>query len=76
MFLGNTGFRFRFAHWHTKEVDPSTFYHLFWKAVFWVLKEGFKVRYNFCDGGEANRSLIKLHFKDKDPFKDLFTVHD
>ena len=70
VFLGNTGFRFPFAHWPTKEVDPSTLYIIFWKAVFWLLKAGFKVRYCCCDGGEANRSFIKLHFKDKDPFKE------
>ena len=74
VFLGNTGFRFPFAHWPTKEVDPSTLYIIFWKAVFWLLKAAFKVRYCCCDGGEANRSFIKLHFKDKDPFKELFTI--
>ena len=36
--LGNTGFRFPFAHWPTKEVDPSALYILFWIAVFWLLK--------------------------------------
>jgi hypothetical protein len=74
VFIGNTGFRFPFAHWPTKEVDPSTLYILFWKAVFWLLKGGINIPYCCADGGEANRSLFKMHFNGKDPVKEKFTV--
>ena len=74
VFIGNTGFRFPFAHWPTKEVDRSTLYISFWKAVYWLLKGGIIIRYCCADGGEANRNLIKMHFNGKDPVKEKFTV--
>lgn len=74
VFLGNTGFRFPFAHWPTKEVNAATLYDLFWDAVLWLLKAEILVTYCCCDGGEANRSFIKLHFKGNDPVKSSFTV--
>lgn len=55
IFLGNTGFRFPFAHCPTKEADAATLYDLFWNAVLWILKAGIVVTYCCCDGGEANR---------------------
>jgi hypothetical protein len=74
VFLGNTGFRFPFAHWPTKEADAATLYDLFWKAVLCLLKAGFVITYCCCDGGESNRGFIKLHFGDKDPEAEKFTV--
>ncbi len=60
--------------WPTREVDPATLYDLFWEAVLWLLKAEIVVSYCCCDGGEANRSFIKLHFKGIDPMKSSFTV--
>jgi hypothetical protein len=57
-----------------KEVDPSTLYILFWKAVFWLLKRGINITYCCCDGGESNRSFIKIHFGDKDPAEENVSV--
>ncbi|KAK3747957.1 hypothetical protein QZH41_019192 [Actinostola sp. cb2023] len=74
VFLGNTGFRFPFAHWPTKEIPSSTLYDLFWKAVFELIKRGITIVYCCCDGGEANRNFLKIHFEGKDPVKENFTI--
>jgi hypothetical protein len=74
VFLGHTGFRFPFAHWPTTEASATSLYTHFWKAVYWLLQGGFIVHYCCCDGGSANRSFVKLHFKDKDPFAEKFTT--
>ena len=74
VFLGNTGFRFPFAHWPTKEADAATLHDLFWKAVFWLLKSNFIVTYCCCDGGESNRGFIKMQFSGKNPEEENFTV--
>lgn len=42
--------------------------------MFWLLKGGINIRYCCADGGEANRSLFKMHFNGKDPVKEKFTV--
>ncbi|XP_070556109.1 uncharacterized protein [Ptychodera flava] len=74
VYLGNTGFRFPFAHWPTKEVDPATLYVNFWNAVKWLRKGGFNVTYCCLDGGQANRSFVQMHFKGKDIVKEKFTT--
>ncbi|XP_070552284.1 uncharacterized protein [Ptychodera flava] len=74
VFLGNTGFRFPFAHWPTHEIDPATLYIHFWDAVKWLHKGGFHVSFSCTDGGQANRSFVLMHFKGKDPFLDNFTT--
>ena len=33
-----------------------------------------KKKYCCCDGGEANRSFIKMHFKGKGPVEERFTT--
>ena len=42
--------------------------------MLWLLKAGFVISYCCCDGGESNRGFIKLHFGDKDPEVEKFTV--
>ena len=42
--------------------------------MFWLLKGGINVRYSCFDGGEANRSFLKMHFYGKDPVDEMFTV--
>jgi hypothetical protein len=44
LFLGDTGFRFGFAHFPTKEANASDLYVVFWEAVLHLEKWGFKVR--------------------------------
>lgn len=74
MFLGNNGFRFPFAHFPTTEADPASLYTNFWKAVGWLRRFGFEANFCCCDGGEANRSFIKMHFQGKDPEEEKFTT--
>ena len=74
VYLGNTGFRFPIAHYPTREVDPSTLYIKFWEIVGWLEMAGFSVIYCCCDGGQANRSFIQMHFKGKDPVKEKYTT--
>ena len=72
MFLGNNGFRFPFAHFPTTEADPASLYTIFWQGVGWLKRFGFTTNYCCCDGKEANRSFVKMHFKGKDPEKERF----
>ena len=74
VFLGNNGFRFPFAHFPTTEADPASLYTNFWKAVGWLRMVGFQVNYCCMDGGEANRSFVKMHFQGKDPEEEKFTT--
>ena len=74
IYLGNNGFRFPFARYPTTEVDPSSLYTNFWKAVGWLRMIGFQVNYCCMDGGEANRSFIKMHSQGKDPEEEKFTT--
>lgn len=74
VYLGNTGFRFPFSHFPTREVDPSTLYIKFWETVGWLEMAGFSVIYGCCDGGQANRSFIQMHFKGKDAVREKYTT--
>lgn len=74
VFLENNGFRFPFAHFPTTEADPSSLYVNFWRAVGWLRKFEFQSNFCCCDGGEANRTFVKMHFKDKDAVKERFTT--
>ncbi|XP_070571398.1 uncharacterized protein [Ptychodera flava] len=76
VFLGNSGFRFPFAHFPTHEVDAPSLYIVFWQAVKWLKRGGFHALYACCDGGQANRSFIRMHFKEKDPIKEQFTTRN
>ena len=73
-FLGNTGFRFPFAHYPTENTSPGSLMFVFWRAVKWLLRNGFDVIYCCLDGSTCNRSFIKLHFKDTDPLEKKFTT--
>ena len=43
IFLGDTGFRFPFAHFPTTEATASDLYVVFWEAVLNLHKWGFQV---------------------------------
>ena len=73
-FLETMGFRFPFSHFPTKEANPASLYTNFWKAVGRLKRFGFQTNDCCCDGGEANRSFIKLHFQGKNPEKERFTT--
>ena len=63
-FMGNTGFRFPFAHFPTENTSPGSLMFILCHLVF----------YCCLDGSECNRSFIKLHFKDVDPVAKHFTT--
>ena len=70
MFIGSTGFTTPVYYYPTLEVGPIALYHKFWDVVFDLGEFGFKVIMAICDGAQANRTLIHLHFSDMvDPFK-------
>ncbi len=73
-FLGNSGFRFPFAQWPTDKTPPGSLFFTFWRAVNWLLLNGFEVMYCCLDGSETNRGFIKLHFKNKDPLFERFII--
>ena len=47
---------------------------VFWRAVKWLLRNGFDVIYCCLDGSTCNRSFIKLQFKGTEPVEKKFTT--
>jgi hypothetical protein len=75
MFIGSTGFTAPVCYYPTVEVDAIALHHKFWDVVFDLGEFGFKVLMAICDGAQANRTFIQLHFGDHvDPFKTHFTT--
>lgn len=62
IFLGNTGFRFPFCYYATKEVSVSNLFVKFWEAVDVLEEYGFHTRACICDGAGVNRAFVKMHF--------------
>ena len=74
MFIGSTGFKAPVCYYPTVEVDPITLYHKFWDVVFDLGEFGFKVIMAICDGAQANRTFIQMHFEVDDPLQLHFTT--
>ena len=45
-----------------------------WEGIEWILRAGFKPYWLLCDGGEPNRSFIKMCFED--PEKENFVTYN
>lgn len=60
LFLGNTGYRFPFAHFATTGASGSELYLLLWEAVKHLEMFGFKVTFVSTDGAQANRDLMNI----------------
>lgn len=61
LFLGNTGFRFPFAHFVTTNIQAYDIYSLFWDAVDYLYLVGFTVAYTCTDGAQSNRTFININ---------------
>ena len=73
-FLGSTCFQFPFVHFPTENSSPGSLMFVFWRSVKWMLRNGFDVFHCCLDSSECNRSFVKLHFLNKDPVKEQFTI--
>lgn len=73
LYLGNEGFRFPFAYYPTCEASPADLYHKFWEAAMILEANGFNVIYGCFDGGENNRSFVKMQIPD--PWACCFTAY-
>ena len=60
VFLGNTGYRFPFAHFATTGASASELYLLLWDAVKFLSMFGFKVSFVSTDGAQLNRDLMNI----------------
>lgn len=60
VFLGNTGFRFPFAHFPCLQTSASELYLIFWKAVKMLGLFGFTVTFVSLDGARTNRDFMKM----------------
>lgn len=67
LFLGHTGFRFPFAHYHTTQVTPAELLLIFWQAVKMLGVFGFTVTYVSLDGAQCNRDFMKMLIEGKTP---------
>jgi hypothetical protein len=63
IFLGNSGFRFPFAHFITDGIQAPELHSLFWEAVDKLQKAGFRAIYTCMDGAQSNRSFLKINTK-------------
>ncbi|KAK3089320.1 hypothetical protein FSP39_002711 [Pinctada imbricata] len=67
-FVGFTGFRFPICHFPTAGVKASDLHIIIWNCISKLWDYGFEVDYIMQDGGEENRTFMKMHFPD-DPIK-------
>ncbi len=74
VFLGYDGFRFPFVYYCSDGATCPELFFKMWESIYALKRWGFDVDYVSLDGASANRSLIKAHFKGKDPASVNFTV--
>lgn len=60
VFLGNSGFRFPFAHFPVTTTSAPELFLIFWKAIKMLNIYGFTVRYVSLDGAQSNRDFMKM----------------
>ncbi len=60
----DNGFRFALAHFAITTMPAVTLGEKVWEGIEWILRAGFKPYWLLCDGGEPNRSFIKMCFED------------
>lgn len=74
-FVGCEGFEFPVAYYPTAQVDPVTLFHTYWEMVKTLQEIKFYVNMAICDGAQANRAFIALHFKsEEDATASMFTT--
>ena len=74
-FVGCEGFEFPVAYYPTAQVDPVTLFHTYWAVVKNLQKMMFYVNLAICDGAQANRAFIALHFEgEEDIIASMFTT--
>ena len=74
-FTGCEGFEFPVAYYPTAQVDPITLFHLYWDIVYALQQTNFHVHLAICDGAQANRAFISMHFEnDEDAVSSQFTT--
>lgn len=64
-FVGCEGFEFPVAYYPTAQVDPVTLFHLYWDIIYGLQQVNFFVHMAICDGAQANRAFIAMHFQDE-----------
>lgn len=74
-FVGCEGFEFPVSYYPTAQVDPVTLFHTYWDIVQALQEIKFYVHMAVCDGAQANRAFISMHFEDdKDAVSSSFTT--
>ncbi|KAK3754215.1 hypothetical protein QZH41_013117 [Actinostola sp. cb2023] len=58
----DSGFRFALSHFPVKTMPAISLLEEFWRGVELCQRYGFRIYWLVCDGGEPNRSFIKLLF--------------
>ncbi|XP_045156281.2 uncharacterized protein LOC123522863 isoform X2 [Mercenaria mercenaria] len=61
IFLGNSGFRFPFAHFISTNIQAYELDTLFWEAVYLLKMYGFNVSYVCMDGAQSNRTFMHIN---------------
>ena len=64
-FVGCELFEFPVAY-PTAQVDPVRLFHLYWEIVKNLQEIKFYVHMAICDGAQANKAFIALHFDGKE----------
>lgn len=55
-------FHYPYAYYPTANLNGAILVDLYWRGVAALLHAGFNPHMGICDGGQANRSMILLHF--------------
>lgn len=59
-------FQYPFCYYPTAKLTGAAMVDLYWEGVAALLHNGFNPVMAICDGGQANRSLIAMHFSSND----------
>lgn len=70
-------FQYPFAYYPTAKLSGTILANLYWEGVAALMYTGFNAHMGICDGGQANRSFILLHFtSEKDAIEHNFTTEN
>lgn len=70
-------FQYPFCYYPTTKLNGASLADVYWEGIAALRNNGFHAYMGICDGGQANRTLILLHFEsESDAINKQFTVEN
>ncbi len=70
-------FQYPICHFPTSKLTASALTDIYWECIAALLHNGFDAHMGVCDGGQANRSMIMMHFEsEEDAIKHKFITRN